>query len=45
MDRPVDAIEHHKQRVASSLNDLAAVFVYRWIYQSAAESSEPFERS
>ena len=43
--RAVDAVEHDEQGVASGLNDPAAMLVDRRVDQSAAESTEPFQRS
>ena len=51
--RAVDAIEHYQQRIAPGLDDPAAMLLYRWVYQVAAEvrslssvpaSSKPIRR-
>jgi hypothetical protein len=42
---PVDAVEHDEQRIASGLNDPAAMLVDRWVDQNTAEGPQPLERS
>jgi hypothetical protein len=43
--RPIDAVEHYKQRIAPSVDDPAAMFSDGWVNQRSAECSEPFEGS
>ena len=42
---PVDAVEHDEQGIATSLDNPAAMLVYRRVYQVAAQSPQPFERA
>ena len=39
--RPVDAVEHDEQGIASRLDDPAAVLLDRRVYQVAAQSPQP----
>ena len=43
--RPVDAVEHNEQGVATSLNDPAAVLLYRRVYQVTAQSPQSLQSS
>ena len=42
---PVNAVEHDEQRIATGLDDPAAVLFDRWVDQVRAESAQPFECS
>ena len=42
--RSVNAVKHEEQRVASCIDDPAAMLVDGWVDQVLAESPEPFER-
>ena len=41
--RPINAIEHDEKGIATSLNDSAAVLLYRQVYQVAAQSPQPLK--
>ena len=43
--RPVNAIEYDQQRIASSLNNPAAMLIDRRVYQVPAECPQTIERS
>ena len=43
--RTVYAIEHDEKGIAPSLDDPAAVLLYRRVYQVPAQSPQPLERS